>query len=159
MYEIEFKVNDEGFEEELIEIHNRFSKMVQTMVDVHHIIEAEMNARSLVPLDTGRLETSFYHQIYDQSPNSITLHSVFDAVDPKYGFHYAYYQHELIRGGFGAYSRYTRSKEIGHTSKSNHHRHGYRGTDHYLLKGVQGAESLIWRVIEQDYMSLFTGGI
>lgn len=159
MVSIEFNVDSEGFEEWIFQMHHRFSTMVQTMVDIYSIIQTEMNARSLIPLDTGRLEESFRYDLVRDDDVFIEMDYVFDAIDPKYSYHYAEYQHELTRRGVGAYSRYTRAKEMYHTGSGNHHRHGFRGTDHYLLKGVQGAESMMWTLIERDYMDLFNGGI
>ena len=162
MIEVNFKVETEAFEEWLFNLHHRFQKMVQTMIDVHYLIQAKMNSMSLIPLDTGRLEESYHYDLVRSDETFIELHSVFDAVDPKYGFHYAEYQHELMYRGRGTYSRYTRARDgISLTGKSmsDHHRHGIRGTDHYLLKGVQASEDLMWTIIETDYMTLFNGGI
>ena len=154
---IEFEVDTSGFEEWIHTVHNRFPQMVQTLIDVFHLIQA--NTNQLVPLDTGRLESSFYYQLYENIPSSLEMHYIYDAVDPKYFFHYAYYQHELEHRGRGSYSRYTRAKQSYFTSGSNHHRHGTRGTDHYLFKGIQASESMMWTIIEQDYLSLFYGGL
>ena len=159
MIEFEFRVETEAFEEWIFDMHHRFQQMVQTLVDIHYLIQAKMNTMSLIPLDTGRLEESYHYNLVRQDESFIEMHSVFDAIDPEYGFHYAEYQHNLMRRGVLAYSRYTRAKDGFHTSRSNHHRHGVRGTDHYLLKGVQASESMMWTLIESDYLSLFNGGI
>jgi len=162
MTELKFTLQSEQFEEYLFGLHYLFYEMVQTMIDVYSVIQERMNAESLIPLDTGRLEESFRYDLVRQEPNFIEMHYVFDAVDPDNGFHYAEYQHELMYRGvwryyMGSPSYYVRAKK-GHPV-GNHHRHGTRGTDHYLLKGVQGSESLMWTIIEQDYLSLFYGGI
>ena len=154
---ITFEVDSEGFEEWIYQMHHRFQQMVQTMVDIHYLIQANTNQR--VPLDTGRLEESFRYDIVRQDDFFIEMHSIYSATDPIYGFDYAEYQHELIARGRGTYSRYTRARDGYHTSRANHHRHGTRGESFYLLKGVQASESMMWTIIEQDYMSLFYGGI
>lgn len=158
MVDIEFNVESGAFEEWLFNLHHRFIQMVQTMIDIYSLIQTEMNTRSLIPLDTGRLEESFRYDLVREDDTFIEMDYVFDAVDPDYGFNYALYQHELRRG-IGTYSRYTRAKSFYHNSKANHHRHGIRGTDHYLLKGVQASESMMWTLIELDYLELFNGGL
>ena len=156
---IEFKVDSEGFEEWLFSLHHRFLGMVQTMVDIHYLIQA--NTNQLVPLDTGRLEESFRYDIVRQDESFIEMHSIYSATDPDSGFDYAYYQHELMRRGVGVYTAYSRDKNAypNTLSRGNRHRHGIRGTDHYLLKGIHASESMMWTIIEQDYLSLFYGGI
>ena len=151
---IGFKVKTEAFEEWIFNMHHRFQQMVQTLIDVHHLIQA--NTNQLVPLDTGRLEESYHYNLVREDESFIELHSVYDAVDPDYGFHYAEYQHELIRSTL-TYSKYARAKSG--SPVGNHHRHGTRGTDHYLLKGIHASESMAWTIIETDYLSLFNGGI
>lgn len=158
MVSVEFNVESEGFEEWIFKMHHRFSTMVQTMVDIYSVIQTEMNTRSLIPLDTGRLEESFRYDLVRDDESFIEMDYVFDAIDPKYGYHYALYQHELTLRGRGAYSRYSRAKS-GYYNRRLHHRHGVRGTDHYLLKGVQASESMMWTLIEMDYMELFNGGL
>lgn len=162
MIEFDFKVETEAFEEWLFNLHHRFQQMVQTLIDVHYLIQA--NTNQLVPLDTGRLEESYHYNLVRQDESFIELHSVYDAVDPESGFHYAEYQHELMNRGatgnywyFGSASNYYRALQ-GHPV-GNHHRHGTRGVDHYLLKGVQASESMMWTIIETDYLSLFNGGV
>lgn len=152
------EVNDSAFQDELFHIHNRFILMVQTMVDISNLIWAY--SKEYVPLDTGRLEESFHYTVDYQSDFEIIVRDTYDAVDPDYGFHYAKYQHDLTRRGIGTYSRYTRASS-GYYNRRLHHRHGVRGTDHYLKKGVDWviSENLMWTVIEQDYLSLFTGGL
>ena len=154
---IKLTVNDEGFEEWLYTLHNRFLDMVQTMIDVFEVIKATINREGLVPLDTGRLETSFHYVMYENT-QFIEMYPTYSAVDPRSGYDYAFYQHELENRGMWTYSAYTRA---GYYGASNHHRHGTRGTDHYLFKGIDKAmsEGLMWTIIEQDYMELFNGGL
>jgi len=155
-------VETEPFEEWLFSLHHRFYDMVQTMMDVFEVFKAQMNTESLIPLDTGRLERSFHYQIYENT-NFIEMYSIFSAVDPKSNYDYAYYQHELEYRGVLTYSAYTKDSSRYTTSRSlqrlNRHRHGTRGTDHYLYKGIDGSETLMWTIIEQDYLSLFDGGL
>lgn len=155
MIEMEFKVDAEGFEEWLFSLHHRFLDMVQTMIDIHYLIQANTNQR--VPLDTGRLEESFRYDIVRQDEFFIEMHSIYSATDPNSGFDYAFYQHELMFRGVGTYSLYSRAKSgypVG-----NHHRHGTRGQWHYLERGVDASRSMMWTILEQDYLSLFYGGI
>lgn len=90
----------------------------------------------LVPLDTGELEQSYQYKVVERSP-FILLGVGFDAVDPKSGFHYAYYQHE---------------------PQSPPLRHPKRGEELYLTKGIRNAEGEFFQLIEKDYLSLFDGG-
>lgn len=154
---IEFKVDATGFEEWLFGLHHLFIEMVQTVIDVHHLIHA--NTNQLVPLDTGRLEESFRYDIVRQDYSFIEMHSIYSAIDPDSGFDYAYYQYDEVgqlRNG-GTYSLYDRARS-GYPAQG-HHRHGTRGQSLYLLKGIQASESMMWTIIEQDYLSLFYGGI
>lgn len=161
---VEFTVQSEGFEEWIFDMHHRFQQMVQTLIDIHNLIMAEMNAKSLIPLDFGYLEQSYHYNLVRQDESFIEIHSVFDPVDPDNGFHYAEYQHELedrgMRGNlfyFGSPSYYYRAL-LGNPV-GNHHRHGTRGTDHFLSEGVEMAMPTAWTMIETDYLSLFNGGI
>lgn len=138
---VNFTVNTEAFEEWIYQMHHRFQLMVQTMVDIHHLIQANTNQR--VPLDTGRLEESYRYDITDNE-QFIEIHNIYDAVDPDSGFHYAYYQYLLPTE-----SHYRSANRKGQM----------RGEQFYLLKGVQASENMMWTMIEQDYLSLFKGGL
>lgn len=109
------------------------------MKDVHYLIQANTNQR--VPLKTGRLEESYRYTIIDNE-NFIELHSIYSAIDPNDGYDYAYYQYEGVNWKTG---------EPLH--------HPIRGEQYYLLKGVQASESMMWTIIEQDYLALFNGGL
>ena len=157
MIEMEFKVDAEGFEEWLFSLHHRFLDMVQTMIDIHYLIQANTNQR--VPLDTGRLESSFRYDIVRQDEFFIEMHSIYSAIDPDSGFDYAYYQYDEdinLRWG-GTNSLYDRAR-AGYPV-GNHHRHGTRGQSLYLLRGVRASKNMMWTILEQDYLSLFYGGI
>ena len=138
---IGFTVNIESYSEWVYKMHHRFQIMVQTMIDIHHLIQA--NTNQLVPLDTGRLEESFHYTIVDNE-SFIELHSIYSAVDPDSGFDYAYYQYLMPTE-----SHYNRANRKGQM----------RGEQYYLLKGVQASEDMMWTMIEKDYLSLFNGGI
>ena len=137
---ITFTVNTEGYEEWVYQMHHRFQGMVKTMIEIHNLIEK--NTTPLVPLDTGRLEHSFHPIIYDHSPMYIELHSRYTAIDPYDSYDYAEYQYEGVDWQTGEPLRHPR-----------------RGESFYLLKGVQASESMIWTMIETDYLSLFNGGL
>ena len=113
--------------------------MAQTMKDIHYLIQANTNQR--VPLDTGRLEESYRYTIVEND-FFIELHSIYSAIDPLDGYDYAYYQYEGVNWKTG--------EPLNHPK---------RGEQYYLLKGVQASESMMWTIIEQDYISLFYGGI
>ncbi|MGX8715335.1 MAG: hypothetical protein ACSW8A_06245 [Lachnospiraceae bacterium] len=138
----EFKVDDDGFQEWLFGLHYLFAEMVQTMVDIHHLIQA--NTNQLVPLDTGKLEESFRYDIVRQDYSFIEMHSIYSALGST-GFDYAYYQHDKIATS----QHYNTANRKGQM----------RGEQFYLAKGVRASESLMWTIIEQDYLSLFYGGI
>ena len=139
----DFRVNAEGFQEWLFNLHHRFPKMVQTMVDIHYLIQANTNWR--VPLDTGRLEESFRYDIVRQDEFFIEMHSIYSAVDPDSGFDYAYYQHDKIE----TWQHYNTANRRG----------DMRGQQYYLTEGIRASESMMWTLIENDYLSLFYGGL
>lgn len=139
----DFRVDADGFQEWLFELHHRFVSMVQTMIDIHYLIQANTNQR--VPLDTGRLEESFRYDIVRQDEFFIEMHSIYSAIDPNSGFDYAYYQHDEIE----TWQHYNTANRKGQM----------RGEQFYLAKGVRASESMMWTLIEQDYLSLFYGGI
>ena len=129
---IELKANTEELIEWANDTTSKFRRMTETMKNVAEMIMLE--SIPLVPLDTSALEQSFQYKVVERSP-FILLGVGFDAVDPKSGFHYAYYQHETV--GL---------------------RHPKRGTDHYLTKGIRNAQGEFFQLIEKDYLSLFNGG-
>ena len=142
MIDFEFKVDAEGFEEWLFSLHHLFLEMVQTMVDVHYVIQRYTKKK--VPLDTGQLEESFRYDIVQANEFFIELHSIYSALGST-GFDYAYYQHDEI--------------ETWQHYLSNNRRGEHRGQQYYLREGVRDAEPMMWTIIEQDYLSLFYGGI
>ena len=134
-------VKSEDFEEWIYQMHHRFQQMVQTMKDIHYLIQA--NTNQLVPLDTGRLEESYRYTL-TSNDFFIELHSIYSAISPYDGYDYAYYQYMLPTE-----SHYRSTNRKGQA----------RGEQFYLLKGVQASESMMWTMLEQDYLSLFQGGI
>jgi len=153
---IEFKVSAEGFEEWLFSLHHRFLDMVQTMIDIHYLIQA--NTNEYVPLDFGYLESSFRYDIVRQDEFFIEMHSIYSALSPR-GWDYAFYQYDedgnlRHRGTYSLYDRARAGYPVG-----NHHRHGTRGKSLYLLDGIKASKSMMWTMLEQDYLSLFYGGI
>ena len=142
MIEMKFTVDAEGFEEWLFSLHHRFLEMVQTMIDVHYVIQRFTKKK--VPLDTGRLEESFRYDIVRQDEFFIEMHSIYSALGST-GFDYAYYQHDVI--------------ETWQHYNSRNRRGERRGQQYYLRSGVRASEPMMWTIIEQDYLSLFYGGI
>lgn len=124
-----FEIESEEFEEWVLTARSRFETMVLTMVDVAELIHANTNQR--VPLDTGRLEESFHWVLKEESSDKIMVEVIYDAEDPKTGFHYAEYQHNRLL------------------------RHPKRGEAFYLYKGIQASKSMAYSIIETDFMSLF----
>lgn len=127
---IEGYVETEEFEEWVETARSRFETMVLTMIDVAEVIHANTNWR--VPLDTGRLEESFHWKLVEDSPDKVVVNVIYDAVDPKTGFHYAEIQHQNVTFN-----------------------HPKRGEAFYLYKGIQASKSMAYSIIETDYMSLF----
>lgn len=124
----------------LYTVQGRYFRMLRTMIDVANLIRANTNHR--VPLDTGRLEESFKWRVIEYNREMIEVEIGYDAVDPKSGFHYAEYQHELPTS-----SHY----------KSANRRGEMRGEQFYLVKGIQASESMAYEIIESDFLSLFGG--
>jgi len=117
------------FQDWLLELENKFTTMVQTMIDVAHLVES--NTMWRVPLETGRLEHSYKFVVVENNPNLIEVEIGYDAVDPKSGFMYAEYQHE------------------------NELNHPFRGEQFYLKNGIQSSTNEAMVMIEKDYFSLF----
>ena len=126
---ISFTVDDSEFEEWVYTARSRFETMVLTMIDVAEVIHANTNWR--VPLDTGRLEESFHWELREENPDRIIVDVIYDAEDPKTGFHYAEFQHNRLLN------------------------HPKRGQAYYLYHGIQASKSMAYQIIETDYMSLF----
>lgn len=128
---INLEVNEEEFREYLTSVERRIVGMVQTLRSVAELIRLE--TIPYVPLDTSALEQSYDYMVMDNSPFYLLMVG-FDAEDEKTGYHYAYYQHETVG--------------------LNHPR---RGTHHYLTIGMMDARFEVFKLIEKDYLSLFTG--
>ena len=132
---IKFIVNDEGFEEWTNHVRSNFEMMIQTMIDVAEIVKAETLPRT--PLETGRLGESFRYTVLANNSKQKLVEVQMTALNPKTGYDYAWIQHD------------------DPVSRPPYH-HDYGGNK-FLLKGIQGAEDLAMRIIEQDYMSMFQG--
>lgn len=129
MTELFIEVDDSEFKEWVEEARSRFETMVLTMIDVASLIQANTNWR--VPLDTGRLEESYYWEVKEDNSDFIKVEIGYDAEDPESGFHYAEYQHNRLLN------------------------HPKRGQAFYLYYGIQASKSMAYSIIETDYMSLF----
>ena len=129
MTELRLEVNTDEFREWVSEARYRYETMVLTMVDIASLIQANTNWR--VPLDTGRLEESYYWREVENNSDFIKIEVGYDAVDPDTGFHYAEYQHNHLLN------------------------HPKRGQAYYLYNGIQASRDMAYSIIETDYMSLF----
>ena len=125
------EIHDEEFREWVSSAKSRFMDMVQTMIDVAHVVE--LHTAPLVPLETGRLEHSFKFVVTERTPDFIEVEIGYDASDPESGFVYAEYQHE----------------EDLH--------HPLRGEQFYLKYGIELSRNESFELIEVDYLSLFGG--
>lgn len=125
------EIHDEEFREWVSSAKSRFMDMVQTMIDVAHVVE--LHTAPLVPLETGRLEHSFKFVVTERTPDFIEVEIGYDASDPESGFVYAEYQHE----------------EDLH--------HPLRGEQFYLKNGIELSRNESFELIEVDYLSLFGG--
>lgn len=119
----------EDFQTYLWTIKGRFSLMLQAMIDSAEVIKA--NTLPLTPFETGRLGESFGWMVMDYGHDFIEVEVKMDAVDPNSGFHYAQYQHDT----FGL-------------------NHPY-GQMWYLRAGIHASKSMVYEIIETDYLSLF----
>ena len=130
MFLFEVKGEDE-FRTWLYTVKGRYSLMLQAMIDVAEVVHA--NTLPLTPLDTGRLGESFQWQVIDYNKEFIEVEVKMDAIDPKSGFRYAEYQHNT----FGL-----------------NHPHGQMW---FLRAGIHASKDMAFEIIEQDYLSLFSG--
>ncbi len=117
----------------LYTVKGRYSLMLQAMIDVAKVVEA--NTLPLTPFETGRLGESFHWQTINYGRDFIEVEVIMDAVDPKSGFHYAKYQHE----------------------EDLYHPPPRAGQRWYLKEGINASKSMAYEIIEQDYLSLFSG--
>lgn len=137
MFNIHLELDDSQFHEWVDEARSRYETMVLTMIDVAELIKANTNWR--VPLDTGRLESSFAWKIREDNSDFIIVEAGYSVTNPKVGmlgfedtnWDYAYYQHQ---GNFN---------------------HPKRGERFYLYNGIQASKDMAFQIIETDYMSLF----
>lgn len=132
MIELKFKGVDE-FQTYLYTIRGRFHLMLQAMIDVAGIIQA--NTLPLTPFETGQLGESFTWKTLNYSWDLIEVEVQMDAVNPRDGFHYAEYQHNM---------------PLNHPSPR-------AGQQFYLRDGINASKSMAYEIIEQDYLSLFRG--
>ena len=132
MYKFEVYGLDE-FQTYLYTIKGRFHLMLQAMLDVAAVIEA--NTLPLTPFETGQLGESFTWQVIEYNWDLIEVEVKMDAVDPKSGFHYAEYQHD---------------EDLNHPPPR-------AGQRFYLREGINASKSMAYEIIEQDYLSLFGG--
>lgn len=133
-----FEYDDSRFREWVSTARARYETMLLTMIDVAELIRANTNQR--VPLDTGRLESSFFYEIVENTSQFIQVevgYSIEKGMHPENtgfvdsNFDYAYYQHQ---GNFN---------------------HPKRGEQFYLMNGVHASEDMAFKIIQTDYMSLF----
>lgn len=117
----------------LYTVKGRYSLMLQAMIDTAEVIKAE--TLPLTPYKTGQLGESFQWTVLEYSRNFIEVEVKMDAVDPNNGFHYAEYQH---------------NKELVHPPPR-------AGQQYYLREGIYHSESMVYELIETDYLSLFEG--
>ena len=129
---ITIEVNAEEFIDKMETVRSRFPQMVNTMKKVALIIE--QNTLPYVPLDTSDLEQSFEFQYLENGYN-IFLMVGYDAEDEDNGFHYAEYQHDIIKT----------------------EQHPRRGEQFYLQKGITDSKMEMFEMINTDYLSLLMG--
>lgn len=129
---IEVSVDDNSFREGITYAMNNFQLMVQTMIDVGYLIQA--NTYMLVPLDTGRLEGSFRVDVLEKNNDYVVVEAIYDAEDPDNGFHYAEIQHETLSFN-----------------------HPKRGQALYLREGIYSSRQMAMSMIKTDFLSLFSG--
>lgn len=130
MFTFEVKGAEE-FRTWLYTVKGRYFIMLQAMIDVAKVVEA--NTLPLTPYETGRLGESFHWQTLTYNRNLIEVEVIMDAVDPKSGFIYAEYQH---------------NEDLNHPPPR-------AGQKWYLRDGIKASKSMAYEIIEQDYLSLF----
>lgn len=146
-FKVTTSVVDEPFIQWMSHARSEFMVMVQTMLNVAHVVE--MHSRKYVPIETGRLEgilndeDGFQFSLIESSSEFIEVQVGYDAVDPESGFHYAKYQHD-------EYLRHL-DRDIGSMDTSS------RFEARYLVKGIIDADKQSFEMIEKDYLSLFKG--
>lgn len=140
-FKFSVEVHDEEFSDWLKYVKNEFLTMVQTMIDVAHVVE--LHSRKYVPIETGRLEFSYKFVVEEKTSNFIEVGVSYDAIDPDSGFHYAEYQH----------NQFLRHKDRENADFDL----SFRYRAYYLSNGIRDAEQQSFELIEKDYLSLFKG--
>lgn len=124
----------------LYTIKGRYFMMLEAMIDVAKVVES--NTLPLTPYKTGRLGESFRWEVLEYNKDFIEVGVIMDAVDPYDGFHYAEYQHTGINWK---------------TGEPLHHPPPRAGQSWYLKEGINASKSMAYEIIEEDYLSLFSG--
>lgn len=160
------EVHDEEFLDWLDIIENQFVKMTETMIRVAETVKEE--TQPLTPLETGKLSRSFRWKILTDNSRMKVLQIQMSALNERTGYDYAWIQHEanyrhgMTELGFFNYSRMGTSIDEDGFSTSTW-RIGtepefHRGQRKYLYWGIKYSEDTAFEIIEEDYLSLFTGG-
>lgn len=137
---ISIEVHTEELEEYLSQVELQVMAMQQTLIDVAHIVE--LNVQPLVPVDTGRLMGSFVAVPTGKSSQGwVEVEIGYSVHDPRDNYDYAEYTHTGID--------YRTGSEIQWKKPS--------AQREYLIKGIVRSEDESMRLIEGDYLSLFKG--
>lgn len=114
---------------------NRMKQNVEKMSNLgesKYAVIIRETTTPLVPLETGRLIGSFITDLQGKYPMTEVMLG-YSAYDPKDGFNYAEYQHDVIRT----------------------EQHPIQGVQFYLTKGIADSEGELFTEIEEDYLSCF----
>lgn len=136
---VSIEVHDEEFQRWVSTIEMQISTMVQTLINIAHIVE--LGTDKYVPVDTHRLAESFFVMPFDSSSMNgmIEVEFGYSPIDPRDGFNYGEYTHTGIDWRTGNLINW----------------HKPSASARYLELGLIETESEIFREIEGDYLSLF----
>lgn len=166
------EVNDEEFQYWLREVENSFVRMTETMIRVAENIKDEVQS-GLSPIRTGKLSRSFRWKILTDNSRMKVLQVQMSALNPRTGYDYAMTQHRgyhTTKSGRRAYYNnqshnlgffhYSEDFDGGYDTFSSYGTYKYHsGHSQYLYWGIRYQQNSAFELIEEDYLSMFFGGI
>lgn len=107
-------------------------KQMDELMQSKYAVTVRETTTPFVPLETGRLIGSFITDLQGTYPLTEVMLG-YSAYDPRDGFNYAEYQHDVIRT----------------------EQHPIQGVQYYLEVGLSHSEDLVFTEMEEDYLSCF----
>lgn len=158
-FEIKASSNADEFIQYLNKVEHGFIEMIETMRNVAKVVQE--NTLPLTPFEHGKLGRSFKTYVLADNSRMKIIQVRMSALNERTGYDYAWIQHENTsyhhpslesekkHPAFGDIMRMNILSHIGGTNNP---------TDHYLFEGIRQSKDGAFQLIEEDYLSLFSGG-